>query len=172
MKLKITVLFIAFVSSLTIAQTKVGTIDSDYILGLMPKIKNAVKITKNYSKKLDSTFSIRFTDFKVKLEDYKLKEKDMGALEKKAIQKELADLQQDIKKYQKNANTLMELKRDELMRPLYTMLNEAISVVAKANGYTQILTISGNQFAYIDGAFDITSLVIIELGITVPKPTE
>ena len=75
MKLKITVLFIAFIISLTIAQTKVGTVDSDYIIGMMPETKKVVEITKSYGAKLDSTFSIRVTDFKVRLEDYKLKEK-------------------------------------------------------------------------------------------------
>jgi outer membrane protein len=81
----------------------------------------------------------------------------------------LAGLEQDIKKYQKNGNTLMGLKRDELMRPLYTMLSEAIATVAKENGYTQILTITGNEFAYIDSKFDITELVLKNLGITIPK---
>ena len=169
MKLKITVLFIAFISSLTIAQTKVGTIDSEYIIGMMPETKKVVEITKSYGAMLDSTFSIRVTDFKVRLEDYKLKEKDMGALEKKTIQKELAGLEQDIKKYQKNGNTLMGLKRDKLMRPLYTMVSEAIAVVAKENEYTQILTITGNEFAYIDSKFDIPELVLKNLGITIPK---
>ena len=169
MKLKITVLFIALISTLTIAQTKVGTVDSDYIIGMMPESKRVVEITKSYGAKLDSTFSIRVTDFKERLEDYNLKEKDMGELEKKTIQKELAGLEQDIKKYQKNGNTLMGLKRDELMRPLYTMLSEAIATVAKENGYTQILTITGNEFAYIDSKFDITELVLKNLGITIPK---
>ena len=81
----------------------------------------------------------------------------------------MAGLEQDIKKYQKNGNTLMGLKRDELMRPLYTMLSEAIATVAKENGYTQILTITGNEFAYIDSKFDITELVLKNLGITIPK---
>jgi outer membrane protein len=135
----------------------------------MPETKKVVEITKSYGAMLDSTFSIRVTDFKVRLEDYKLKEKDMGELEKKTIQKELAGLEQDIKKYQKNGNTLMGLKRDELMRPLYTMLSEAIAFVAKENGYTQILTITGNEFAYIDSKFDITELVLKKLGITIPK---
>ena len=165
MKLKITVLFIALISSLTIAQTKVGTVDSDYIIGMMPETKRVVEITKSYGAKLDSTFSIRVTDFKERLEDYNLKEKDMGELEKKTIQKELAGLEQDIK----NGNTLMGLKRDELMRPLYTMLSEAIAAVAKENEYTQILTITGNEFAYIDSKFDITELVLKNLGITIPK---
>ena len=78
-------------------------------------------------------------------------------------------MEQDIKKYQKNGNTLMGLKRDELMRPLYTMLSEGIATVAKENGYTQILTITGNEFAYIDSKFDITELVLKNLGITIPK---
>ncbi|MDX6745824.1 OmpH family outer membrane protein [Polaribacter sp. PL03] len=170
MKLKITVLFIAFVSTLSIAQTKVGTIDSEYIINYMPETKVVIKMTQKYGAKLDSSFSIKVDDFKAKLDDYKSKENAMGDLEKKTIQAELGAIDQDIKKYQKNGNTLMGLKRDELMRPLYKKLNNAIEAVSKANGYTQILTTTGNQFAYMDNKFDITDLVIKKLGITIPEP--
>jgi outer membrane protein len=93
----------------------------------------------------------------------------MGVLEKKTIQQELSALEQDIKQYQKNGNTLMGLKKDDLMRPLYNKLNAAIGAIAKENGYTQVFNLTGNQFAYIDNAFDITDLVIKKLGITIPK---
>ena len=169
MKLKITVLFVAFISTISIAQTKVGTIDSDYIVNYMPEAKTVIKMTQDYGAKLDSSFNIKVQDFKTKLEDYKTKEKDMGPLEKKTVQQELGALEQDINKYQKNGNTLMGLKRDELMRPLYKKLNDAISAVSKENGYTQILTTTGNQFAYIDEKFDITDLVIKKLGIIIPE---
>ncbi|AUC84163.1 hypothetical protein CW731_02110 [Polaribacter sp. ALD11] len=169
MKLKITVLFIAFISTFSSAQTKVGTVDSDYIVNFMPEAKTVIEMTQVYGAKLDSSFSIKVEDFKVRLEDYKAKEKDMGVLEKKTIQQELSALEQDINKYQKNGNTLMGLKRDELMRPLYKKLSDAIAVVSKAGGYTQILTTTGNQFAYIDERFDITDLVIKKLGITIPE---
>jgi len=169
MKLKITVLFIAFISTFTIAQSKVGTIDSEYIIGLMPESKMVITLTEAYGAKLDSSFSIKVEDFKARLEDYTLKEKDMGELEKKTIQKELAGLDQDIQKYQKNGNTLIGLKRDELMRPLYAKLSEAISTVSKENGYTQVLTITGNEFAYIDATFDITELVLTKLEVVIPE---
>jgi outer membrane protein len=169
MKLNITVLFIAFLSTLTIAQSKVGTIDSEYVIGLMPESKTVIELTKAYGAKLDSSFSIKVEDFKAKLEDYKLKEKDMGELEKKTIQKELSGLDQDIQKYQKTGNTLMGLRRDELMRPLYTKLSEAISIVSKENGYTQVLTVTGNEFAYIDAKFDITELVLTKLEVVMPE---
>tara|TARA_B110000240_G_scaffold112808_1_gene126621 strand:+ start:1692 stop:2210 length:519 start_codon:yes stop_codon:yes gene_type:complete len=169
MKLKITVLFIAFISTLTIAQSKVGTIDSEYIIGLMPESKIVIALTEAYGAKLDSSFSIKVEDFKAKLEDYKLKEKDMGELEKKTIQKELSGLDQDIQNYQKTGNTLMGLRRDELMRPLYTKLSKAISIVSKENGYTQILTATGNEFAYVDAKFDITVLVLTKLEVVIPE---
>jgi outer membrane protein len=172
MKLKITIVFIAFISTISIAQTKVGTIDNEYIISLMPETKTVLKITQAYGAKLDSSFTIKVNNFKAQLEDYKLKEKDMGVLEKKTIQKELAALEDDIKKYQKNGNTLMGLKKDELMRPLYNKLNAAIVTISEENGYTQILTLAGNQFAYIDRKFDITDLVISNLGIIVAAPKQ
>ena len=170
MKLKITVFFIAFISTISFAQTKVGTIDSDYIINFMPETKTVASMTQKYGAKLDSSFSIKVEDFKTKLEDYKKKEKEMGVLEKKTIQNELATLEQDIQKYQKNGNTLMGLKRDELMRPLYKKLSDAIAAVSKEQKYTQVLTLAGNQFAYIDNKFDITDLVVKKLGITIPEP--
>ncbi|MGY0407329.1 MAG: OmpH family outer membrane protein [Polaribacter sp.] len=169
MKSKILFLFIAFLSTMAIAQTKLGTIDSDYIINIMPESKTVIKLQQSYGAKLDSSFNSKVQDFKVKLDDYKEKEKTMGPLLKKTTQIELAGLEQDIKKYKKNGTMLVQLKRDELMRPLYKKLNIAIDAVAKANGYTQILTTKGNQFAYIDAKFDITDLVIKKLGITVPK---
>jgi outer membrane protein len=169
MKLKITIILIAFISTISIAQTKVGTIDNDYIISIMPEAKTVVELSQAYGAKLDSSFTIKVNDFKMKVDDYELKEKDMGVLEKKTIQQELGALEQDIKQYQKNGNTLMGLKKDELMRPLYTKLNAAIGSIAKENGYTQVFNLTGNQFAYIDSAFDITDLVIKKLGITIPE---
>ena len=172
MKLKSTLFCILFISAITIAQTKVGTVNSDYIINIMPEAKTVVRMTQAYGAKIDSSFTVKIAVFKSKLEDYKVREKDMGVLEKQTIQKELSELEQDVKRYQKNGNTLLGLKRDELMRPLYKKLNNAVAAISKENGYTQVFTTAGNQFAYIDDAFDITDLVIKRLGITVPEPQE
>jgi outer membrane protein len=165
MKSKITVLFIALLSTISIAQTKVGTIDSDYIMSLMPEAKVVFERSQAYGAKLDSSFSLKTQDFQAKVQNFKNKEEEMGELMKKTIIKEISALEEDIKKYQSNGNKLMQLKKNELMRPLYKILNNAINTVAKENGYTQILTTKGNQFAYIDEKFDVTKLVIAELGI-------
>ena len=155
-------------STFAIAQTKVGTIDSDYIVNLMPEGQIVVKRSQNYGLKLDSSFSIKLKEFQAKVDNFKKNETILGVLAKKTAVKEITELEAEVKKYQENGQKLMQLKREELMRPLYKKLSVAIKEVAKANNYTQILTITGNQFAYIDNKFDITELVMDKLNIKKP----
>lgn len=165
-------LSIFLVSSSAFSQSKVGTIDSDYIVNLMPETKIVVKMAQEYGQKLDSSFSIKMKEYQDKVADYKKNESEYGELMKKTLAKEFATLEQDLQAYQKNGTTLMQLKQNELMRPLYKKLNDAIDFVAKANGYTQILTVQGNQFAYMDEKFDITQLVMDKLGVKAPEVKE
>ena len=56
------------------------------------------------------------------------------------------------------------------MGPIYTTLGNAIKEIASAENFTQILTSSGNEFAYINESFDITEKVINKLGLKIPPP--
>lgn len=169
MKSKIILLLVAFLSTVSIAQSKVGTIDSEYIVSLMPEAKIVLKRSQAYGAKLDSSFSIKVKKFQVKLKYLQDNKETLSDLMKKTKNKELAEMEADIKKYQQNGSQLLKLKQNELMRPLYNKLSEAIIEVSKANNFTQVLTITGNQFAYVDDKFDITKLVIDKLGIKNPK---
>lgn len=172
MKLKITLLFIAFISTISIAQTKTGTINNDYIINLMPEAQIVIKNTQAYGARLDSSFSIKMKEYQDRVTDFRKKEKELGELMKKTLIKEIAALEQDVKQYQQNATKLIQLKQNELMTPLYKKLNEAINQVVKENGYTLILTSSGNDFAYIDEKYDITKLVMAKLGLKEPEVKE
>ena len=170
MKLKLTLLLaILSLNFATNAQSKVGTVDSDYILSVMPQLKAANERMSSYGAKLDSTFAIKVKEYDAKVDAYNKVEKTLSELDKKKKYEELANLDQDLKKFRQNGTTLMQLRKDELLKPLYNKMAEEIEAVSKANGYTQILTITGNQFAYIDPKFDITDLVIKKLGITIPE---
>jgi outer membrane protein len=169
MKSKIILLLITFLSTVSIAQTKVGTIDSEYIISLMPETKIVLEKSQAYGAKLDSSFSIKVNEFQIKLKDFQENQATLSDLMKKTKNKELAEMEDDIKKYQQNGSQLLKLRQNELMRPLYNKLSEAIREVSKANKFTQVLTITGNQFAYIDDAFDITGQVMNKLGIKEPE---
>ncbi|MDP5094127.1 MAG: OmpH family outer membrane protein [Polaribacter sp.] len=172
MKSKLILLGALLMASVAFAQTKLGTIDNDYIINLMPEAKIVVKMAQEYGQKLDSSFSIKMQEYQAKVDDYKKNEKEYGELMKKTLITEIQTMEQDIQKYQENGSKLMQLKQNELMRPLYKKLNDVIDLVAKENKYTQILTIQGNQFAYIDQKFDITKLVMDKLGLKEPEVKE
>ncbi|HBY69124.1 MAG TPA: hypothetical protein DEG69_16070, partial [Flavobacteriaceae bacterium] len=82
---------------------------------------------------------------------------------------EILTAENDIAKFRQNGNQLIGINRDEKMRPLYTKIGEALDKVVKAEGYTQILTTGNNSLAYFDDSYDVTILVLKELGITVTE---
>ncbi len=159
------ILFISFAN----AQTKVGTIDSDYIIGKMPELIKVSKLVEKYGKRLDSSFQIKYKSYQTKVDAYKKDEKTLSKEIKKTMVNTLLGLEQELQKFKQNGNQLMQLKRDEVMRPLYNKLKNVIKEVAVANGFTQILTTTGNQFAYLDDKFDITKLVLNKLGIKIAE---
>lgn len=165
MKSKILVLATILLSTISIAQTKVGTVNSDIIIGKMPQMKNVLRRIETAGKKLDSSFNIKAKEYQKKVESYKAEEKIITNTDKQTRIAELQKMEQEMQKFRVNGTKVMQIQRDEYMRPLYKKLSEVIAEVAKANGYTQILTTNGNQFGYIDERFDITKLVLDKLGI-------
>ncbi|WGH76492.1 OmpH family outer membrane protein [Tenacibaculum tangerinum] len=165
MKLKITFILALFCIGFSNAQTKVGTVNSEFIISKMPQMKGVLQRVENYGKRLDSSFQIKTTQYKAKVDSFKAEEKLMTEDDKKARIQELRALEQEMGKFRQNGATMMQLQKEENLRPLYKKLSEVIAEVAKENGYTQILTTTGNEFAYIDERFDITQLVLDKLGI-------
>ena len=75
MKSKILFLAITLISTITFSQTKLGTVNSDLIIGKMPQMKNVLRRVENYGKKLDSTFQIKMKEYQTKIDAYKSVEK-------------------------------------------------------------------------------------------------
>ncbi|CAI8174772.1 MAG: Uncharacterised protein [Polaribacter sp. SA4-10] len=165
MKLKTFFLIAILISNISIAQSKVGTVNSDYVLSIMPEGKKVVELTKVYAERLDSLFSIKVIAYQKKLEEFKSINDTVNQDFKTKKFTELQILETEVNKSKQKGSQLMRLKENELMKPLYKKLGEAISEVSKENNYTQILTVQGNEFAYIDRNFDITDLVIAKLNI-------
>lgn len=170
MKSKLIVIALCFVGLFANGQTKVGTINSELIVGLMPETKKVLTLLDAYAKRLDSSYQVKVADYNAKVQAFQKLDPSLSDNFKKIKVDEITELEQDLKKSQQNGNQLINLKRDELMRPLYKILRDVIAEIAKADGYTQVLTSSGNEFAYLDETFDMTQKVMTKLGIKMPTP--
>tara|TARA_B110000091_G_scaffold203845_1_gene237756 strand:+ start:2128 stop:2655 length:528 start_codon:yes stop_codon:yes gene_type:complete len=171
MKSKISILFALLISSIALAQSKVGTVNSDYLLSVMPEGKIVVKLTKGYAERLDSVFALKVAAYQNSLTEFRDLADSISQDAKTVKLIEIQKFEAEVNKAKEAGTQLMRQKENELMRPLYKKLGEAIRAVAKENNYTQVLTLQGNEFAYIDSNFDITELVMVKLNIEIPKAT-
>tara|TARA_R100001369_G_scaffold83854_2_gene116403 strand:- start:217 stop:720 length:504 start_codon:yes stop_codon:yes gene_type:complete len=150
------------------SQTKVGTINVDYIVSQMPELETVKKEVEEYSKTLDTDLQKKVTDYKAKVEAYKTGEASFTEAQKQEKQQELVNAESDIAKFQQNGNKLISIKQDDKMRPIYTKIGQALDKVAKAGGYTQVLTADASV-VYFEDKYDLTKEVLKELGITITE---
>lgn len=168
MKTKIATIAFTLTSLFAISQTKVGTVNSELIVGLLPEMKNVVASLDRYAKEVDSTYQIKVKEYQEKVADFQ-KLGDVSDNFKRIKLEEISELEQALQKSQQNSNQLIQLKRNELLRPLYKKVGDAITVIVQSEGYTQILTTSGNEFAYADEKYDLTQKVMDKLGVKLPE---
>ncbi|SEL83922.1 periplasmic chaperone for outer membrane proteins Skp [Aquimarina amphilecti] len=160
-------ILVLFISAQTIAQSKVGTIDSDFILSKMPELTKVQEDLKAYNTKLEADLKVKVDEYQAKVKAYQDGVAAMTEPMKKTKQEEIINLENDIAKFRQNGSQLVQLEQNKLLQPLYTKIGKVLEEVAKAEGYTQVLTITSSGLAYVDPKFDLTKTVMTKLGIPV-----
>ncbi|PTX63010.1 periplasmic chaperone for outer membrane proteins Skp [Kordia periserrulae] len=156
---------IVFCSYTVSAQTKVGTVNINILVSKLPEIAEVQKGMEAYEKELQADLKAKLDAYGKEVEAANAAFKDMTDEDKKKKQKEIFDLENDIQKFRQNAVQLVQLKQDELMRPLYKKVGDAVAAVSKEEKYTQVFTLDGNELAYIDPQYDITLKTAAKLGL-------
>jgi len=146
------------------AQSKVGTIDVDFILGQMPELTQVQTDVEAYRKKLDNDLQARLQKIQSEVDKYKKEEAGMTINQRKVMQDSILKMEGEAQQFNQNGNQLMVLKQEELLAPLYDKIGLAMEKVAQAQQYTQVL-LRNQNVVYIDNNYDITLAVLKELGI-------
>ncbi len=145
-------------------QTKVGTIDVDFILSKMPDLEDVQKGVDAYAQTLKVDLDAKMAGMQQALQQYQSEEASLTIAQRKTRQDSILALEDDINKYRTNSQQLILLKRDELMQPLYKKIGDKLEAIAQEQGYTQIFQ-RDNNLIYINNTFDVTMAVIEALGI-------
>lgn len=164
---KLSLLFIAFIFSFQLlAQSKVGTIDVEYILSKMPELVQVGVDVKTYSDELDNLLQVKYTKYQVLINVYQENETGYTDADKKTKKDEIIDLENEMQQFQQNSSTLIQIRQNELLRPLYMKIREALNVVSNEEKFTQVFTVD-NTIVYLDTNFDITITVMKKIGLPV-----
>ena len=139
------------------AQTKIGYIRIDDVIGLMPEAGKLDSLLDRYqADSINPQYAQIISLYQYKDSVYKDSVKPAPAAVKKQIEQELPQLLYQIQNWQQIVNQALQAKQDELLAPLYK------------KAYTHVM--SKETFLVAPDGDDITLLVATKLKLNIPKP--
>ena len=156
-----------FISSMSFAQgnLKIGYIDSNEILNLMPETDSLQQELKKYADNLQQQLGVMMQEYQNKAQDYQANMATMSDLIRQTKEKEIQDLQTRIQQFQASADQDLQKKQSELFNPVIQRVKDAISEVGAENHYNYILDIAQGVVLYYENGDNILPLVKKKLGI-------
>lgn len=166
------ILFLFFTASLTsFSQSKIGTINTEFVISKMPELKEVQSKMEDYNKELRRKIQNKYTEYQKLVQKFEEEKDSLNDVMKKIRENEIYDMEESIKKLQNNSEQAVRVKRNELMRPLYEKIGVAIEKIVQEKNYTQIFN-ENNGLVYGSPEHDLTEEVLNEMGIEIKKPQE
>jgi outer membrane protein len=158
---------VVLVASFGYSQTtlKLGHIDSNEILSMMPETDSLSKELQNYAEYLDQQMNAMAMEYQTKINNYQDNVATMSDLIRQTKEKEITDLQARIQAFQQSADQDLSTKQADLFNPLIEKVKNAINEVGRENGYTYILDVGAGAVVFFENGDDVLPLVKKKLGI-------
>jgi len=170
--IKLLLISLLFISQNILSQEiKIGYTNVEYILSFLPETKQVQSEVTAYGTQLQNQLQSKITDFQSKAEAFQQAAATMTDLIRADKQEELQNLQASIQKFQTEAQTSIAQREQDLFKPLFEKISNAINVVAERENYSHIFSagVPGVEvLLYARPTDDVSSLVLVELGIDPP----
>ncbi|MEM6842101.1 MAG: OmpH family outer membrane protein [Bacteroidota bacterium] len=158
-------------------QIKIGFVQSEYVLSLLPEAKTAQQDVAAFERKLNNKLTAMRQGLELQAAQLEQEATNLSDTALAIRQQELQELQQDIVGEQETAQQQLQFKVMQAMNPLRKKVQTTIDSVAQVNGYTHILPANvGGQSLLIytqnPDESNVTPLVIKALGLTVPTAAD
>ncbi|MFT4833298.1 MAG: outer membrane protein [Marinoscillum sp.] len=150
---------------------KIGYTNADYVLSLLPEAKQIEAELKAYEKQLQNQIQAKYNDLQGKMADYQANAAGWDDLIRTDKETEIQTLQQGIQKFTQDAEVSMGNKRNQLLKPVYEKIGNAIEQIAIENSYSHIFSAGSPGFdvlLYARESDDVSNLILKKLGITPP----
>jgi outer membrane protein len=147
------------------AQTKIGYINFDALIGQMPEAKTVKTTLDTYSKQFTDEIAAMQTELQTKGTEFQKTQASMTDATRTAKQAELQDIQKRMQDYQQSAQQKFDEKSSELIKPLSDKARVAVEGVAKEKGYTYVVNTAQTQFVVAPPGDDLMAAVKAKLGV-------
>lgn len=144
---------------------KYGYINSGEILDAMPEVKNVNTQLEGFGKTMRDEIKLKSDKLQEDSKKFSTRA-STGNIPQAEYDKEVARLeaaQTDISKLEDELSKSLDAKQQELMKPVYEKLNNAVKQVAIEKGAAGIFF--SDVFAYADDTINFTAAVKAKLGL-------
>ncbi|MDB4920564.1 OmpH family outer membrane protein [Mucilaginibacter sp.] len=165
--LKVALVAVCFltVGNFAKAQTKIGYVNTQLILSLMPEVKTVKSQLDIYQKQFIDELTSMNNELQTKGKQFQAGQATMTDAVRSSKQGELQDIQKRIQDYQNDAQQKYEAKSNELIKPLSDKIHTAVEAVAKEKGYTYVLDSGQTALVVAPEADNLEAAVKVKLGI-------
>jgi outer membrane protein len=118
---------------------KIGHADWDYIFSQLPEYKKIESELKTFETQLQNQIRSKGQELETKYKAYQAMPDDTPDAIRKDKESELAYLQENLQKFQKDAQASMQKKQTDLVNPVFAKVGKAIEDVANENGFAYII---------------------------------
>ncbi|MEZ4825282.1 MAG: OmpH family outer membrane protein [Bacteroidia bacterium] len=159
----------------SISAQKIGYVNIELILVYMPETKTMNSTLQTYEKKLAEQLQVKQQYAQQKYAEY-LQLEEEGKLtptDKETREKELLKLDEEIQKQTATSQENLMKKRQDLLDPIITKMQDQLKALATAEGYDYILnTVDGSGVSIVlhgPQEHDLTQKLMTRLGIKIPE---
>ncbi len=142
---------------------KIGYFDTQSVLPKMPAYKKAQAEMKTYAKKLEDELKRMQQVFQKLYQNYQQNGAKMSAGARKSAETNLQKKDAELRQFQQTAPGRIRKKEAELLKPIYTRVENAIKAVSKEGSYSFVLRRASSIYA--SKKHDISPLVLKKMGL-------
>ena len=165
--IKLTLVVALALSSTSLFAQKLGRINMQELIAVMPETQDMQTKLQAYVKDLQEQMETLQVELNNKYNDFMKEYNNLAEGVRNVREQEIQDMQNRLQQFQAWAEQDLQKKRAELLEPIITKANDAVTKVSKAGNYIAVFDISMPSMAYFDESAmtDIQPQVRAELGI-------
>ncbi len=165
---KLGILLLLAMFSLYSFGQKTAFINTDTIFSKLPQMQEAQKKLGDFLKQVQTELNDMQKEYQQKVSDYQNSKDTLDKFIADKKLEEIKDLDKKIQNFKVQAQTQYLQMQKELLNPIEENFKKAVEKVAKKKGYTSVIQITP-QIIYYDKKYDITDLVLKEMGVNSKK---
>ncbi len=163
---------VLFVAGSASAQMKIGYINLDNVVALMPETKKIIDtlLPKFQTDSLNPQLTYYVTEFQRKDSILRVDSVRLPKQVKDQMRAEMEDYANIVQNWQAYVQQVLEGKRDQMLGPVYQKVYDAVKTVAKEKGYTHVLT--KEAFLVAPDTDDLLLVVAAKLKLKLPPQAQ